>query len=182
MFPPQREQVERWTCERPDRWEGGERILSRALVASAQPPGRLPSAVRGGSRSTRLFLLHGSALDVGKTGALRVANVRLGFQLKLDSEEGMKQLLLCSVSFLILKKGLNEQVEMISPRIYEQASNPANCHGGGPVGSGGELIFPVLWATAAFSNCVTEQGRYLVVLHGEPPVREHLGLWWTDTS
>lgn len=76
-------------------------------------------------------------------------------------------MLLCSVSFLILKQGVNEQVEMISPRIYEQASNPANCHGGGPEGSGGELIFPVLWAAAAFSNCVTEQGRYLVVvLHG----------------
>lgn len=50
-------------------------------------------------------------------------------------------------------------MELISPGIYEQASNPANCHGGGPVGSGGELIFPVLRATAAFSNCVTEQGK-----------------------
>lgn len=84
---------------------------------------------------------------------------------------------------MILKKGLNEQVEIISPRIYEQASNPANCHGGGPVASGGELIFPVLWATAAFSNCVTERGGYLgVVVHREPPVGQHLGLWWTDTS
>lgn len=74
-------------------------------------------------------------------------------------------------------------MEIISPRIYEQASKPANCHGGGPVGSGGELIFPVLWATAAFSNCVTEQRRNLVVVvQGEPPVGEHLGLWWTDTS
>lgn len=31
------------------------------------------------------FALHGSALDVGQTGALRVANVRLEFQLKSDS-------------------------------------------------------------------------------------------------
>lgn len=76
------------------------------------------------------------------------------------------------VIFDIKKRGLNEQVEIISPRIYEQASNPASCHsGGGPAGSGRELIFPVLWATAAFSNCVTEQGRCLVVvLQGEPPV------------
>lgn len=75
------------------------------------------------------------------------------------------------VIFDIKKRGLNEQVEIISPRIYEQAANPANCHSGGPAGSGRELIFPVLWATAAFSNCVTEQGRCLVVvLQGEPPV------------
>lgn len=63
------------------------------------------AACAGSPRSTRLCLLKAPPLDVGKTGALRVANVRLGFQLKLDSGEGTKQLLLCSVSFLILKKG-----------------------------------------------------------------------------
>lgn len=71
-----------------------------------------PRLSPGATALARLRLLdaaalsaNGSALDVGTTGALRVANVRQGFQVKLDSEEGTKQLLLCSVSFLILKKG-----------------------------------------------------------------------------
>lgn len=88
-----------------------ERILSRALVASAQPRGcrRGPSeaAQRRGVRWQLALCtpLSSTRLMLGKTGARRVANVRPELQLKSDSEEGTKRLLLCSVSFLILKKG-----------------------------------------------------------------------------
>lgn len=155
MFPlqPAREQVEQWMVRttrrrkvKTESWVtiSGTQISPEATAISCL---RLlnATAFAGSLSSTGSFFWHSFAFDVGKTWVLRFANIRLGFQVKWESGEGMKQSQLCLVWFLILKKTLNEQVEITSPRIYEQASNPAQWHGRGPVGRGGELIFPFYW-------------------------------------
>lgn len=146
------------------RREGGDRILSHDLGTQISPEATAVSCLRsldttafaGSSSSMGSFFWRRFAFDVRKTWAQRVANVRLGFQVKLQSGEGVEQSYLCSASFLILKKTLNEQVEIKTPRIYEKASNPAQWHGRGPAEGGRELIFSVLKATVAFSNCITK--------------------------
>lgn len=167
------------TTRHAGRWRQNLESRSRGLRSA---PRLLPSPVWGCSTPRRSPAARApqapssdmAAFDVGKTWALRIANIRLGFQVKWGSGEGMKQSHLCHFGVGVIsnnKKDPNEQVEITSPRIYEQASNPAQWHDRGPVGRGGELIFSVLLATVAFSHCETEQRRYLrVALHGEPPV------------
>lgn len=148
MFLLQCEQVEQrmvWTTRHAGRWIQNLQSQSRGIGPEATAVTRLrllnAAAFVGSSSSTDSFFWHGTAFDVGKAWVLRVATIRLGFQAELEYEERMKQLYLSSVSLLILKKCLNEQVELTSPRIYEQAPNPAPCHGGGPVGSVGNWFF-----------------------------------------